>query len=118
LPLLSVFAELDLAPLELELGGGGGSSLEETGVVSSKLELLFTIVLELLFAIIMPELLLATIMIMLELDLGWSWILSLLELDSSLSPQKTSNKLSLPSLHPKTASTKATANKNKRISII
>jgi hypothetical protein len=41
--------------------------------------------------------------------------LSLLELDSSWSAQKTSKKLSLPSLQPKTASAKAMVNKNMRI---
>jgi len=106
--LLSVFAELDLPPLELELEpelelGGGGSSLEDNaGGGSSPEEYVGVSLLELLgFATF-------------ELDFGPSE-LNLGISSSSLSPQKTSNKLSLPSLHPKTASTRATTNKNTRI---
>jgi hypothetical protein len=109
-------AELDLGSLELELGicseelelELGTSSEELEGSSSSLEEDKGTYSLELLG--------IATIMLELELEgFGSSGILSLLELDSSWSPQKTSNKLSFPSLHPKTATTKARANKNKRI---
>jgi len=100
------FEELYLTPLELELRSGALSLEDDDGI--SSLELLI-MMLELLITL---ELLnFAT----LELNFGSSCHLSLLELDSSLSPQKTSNKLSLPSLHPKTASERATANKKKRI---
>jgi len=103
LPLLSIFAELDLPTLELELelelSGGGSSPEDKAGGGPSPEEYGGISLLELLnFAII-------------ELDFGGLGGTS----SSSLSPQKTSNKLSLPSLHPKTASTRAKANKNTRI---
>jgi hypothetical protein len=84
---------------------GSGSSIDEDIGISS-LELLIALVL-----LIMLELL---IIAMLELDFGSSRYLLELE-GSSLSPQKTSNKLSLPSLQPKTAIAKTAANKNTRI---
>jgi len=100
-PRVSTLAELYLCPLEPELGGGA-SSLEQLIIVAVlELELELTVLLELLnFA---------------ALEL-YSGLFSAAELEeSSLSPQKTSNKLNLPSLHPKTATVKAKANKNKRI---
>jgi hypothetical protein len=106
-------AELDLGSLELELGICSeelelelGISSEELGGSTSALEDEGTSLLELLGVATMIEL---------ELETCSYDILSLLELDSSWSAQKTSSKLSLPSLHPKTASTKSIANKNKRI---
>jgi hypothetical protein len=100
--LLSVFEELDLGPLELELCSseeleGNSSAVEDEGVYTLELPGFGAL---------------------LELKLGLEGLGSggiPLELDSSWSPQKTSNKLSLPSLHPETAITKATATKNKRI---
>ena len=104
--MLSVFAALDLGTLELELCSseeleGGNSSAVEDEDAMYMLELLgFGAALEL----------------GLKLELGGLGSGGIpLELESSWSPQKTSNKLSLPSLHPKTAITKATATKNKRI---
>jgi hypothetical protein len=101
--------ELDLIPLELELSSAeleynSSFMLEDEGMYSL-------------------ELLGISTMLKLELESSGSsggGLLSMLELEgSSLSAQKTSSKLSLPSLHPeKTTTTKAIANKNKRISII
>jgi hypothetical protein len=88
--------ELDLGPLELELGGTGSSSLEEYGGIISPLEEESGIA-------------------MLEL-LGASNEAEDDSLSSSL--HKTSNRLNLPSVHPKTAiPTKTASNQNRRIYI-
>jgi hypothetical protein len=93
--------ELELSSAELE--DNSSSMLEDKGIYSLELPGIST---------------------MLELELERSGssggFLSALELEgSSWSAQKTSSKLSLPSLHPKkTNANRAIANKNKRIKII